>query len=388
MAFRRKDRSSARRPKQESRRDNRVASARSKRRGGGQALSGRSQQRDLNRARSYSKTRNPQANSRAAYNEALRKERRSSSRSDFRTVAGGRMPRNTSSTRLSSVRIGDLNRETQRRTQSRSRSSLSSEKKTRNFSRLKRIAAWTGGIVAALIVTLVILAQTPAFTIENISVQGADHLTSDEMTQMIEVPQGTTLLTVDEAGIANRLKQNAWIEDVQIRRIPPNTLEIHVTERNFTAVVEIPDASSNKTTQWAISDDRIWLMPIPEQDSDAGKATSPKVYEDANNVLHITDVPYTTQAEIGQVCTDGNVNNALSIVAGMTTELADQVKTVSAAGPDETKLVLDNGVEIAFGKAENIRDKENVVLSILNDNPGKVSYINVRVVDQPTWRSI
>lgn len=388
MAFRRKDRSSARRPKQESRRDNRVASARSKRRGGGRALSGRSQQRDLNRARSYSKTRNPQANSRAAYNEALRKERRSSSRSDFRTVAGGRMPRNTSSTRLSSVRIGDLNRETQRRTQSRSRSSLSSEKKTRNFSRLKRIAAWTGGIVAALIVTLVILAQTPAFTIENISVQGADHLTSDEMTQMIEVPQGTTLLTVDEAGIANRLKQNAWIEDVQIRRIPPNTLEIHVTERNFTAVVEIPDASSNKTTQWAISDDRIWLMPIPEQDSDAGKATSPKVYEDANNVLHITDVPYTTQAEIGQVCTDGNVNNALSIVAGMTTELADQVKTVSAAGPDETKLVLDNGVEIAFGKAENIRDKENVVLSILNDNPGKVSYINVRVVDQPTWRSI
>ena len=69
-------------------------------------------------------------------------------------------------------------------------------------------------------------------------------------------------------------------------------------------------------------------MPIPDQNSEAGKRTSPKVYEDAAKVLHITDVPYGTRPEVGAYCSDANVNNALAIVDGMTTELAGQVKKV------------------------------------------------------------
>ena len=41
-----------------------------------------------------------------------------------------------------------------------------------------------------------------------------------------------------------------------------------------------------------------------------------------------------------------------------------------------------------FGTAEDIRDKERIVLQIMADNPGKVSYINVRVPDRPTWRAV
>ena len=51
-------------------------------------------------------------------------------------------------------------------------------------------------------------------------------------------------------------------------------------------------------------------------------------------------------------------------------------------------ITLESGVEIAFGPAQSIREKERVCLQILNDNPGKVAYINVRVVDRPTWRSL
>ena len=55
--------------------------------------------------------------------------------------------------------------------------------------------------------------------------------------------------------------------------------------------------------------------------------------------------------------------------------------------PRATTLTLDDDVEIAFGKAENIRDKERVVLKIMEENP-TVVYINVRVVDRPTWRAL
>ena len=129
-------------------------------------------------------------------------------------------------------------------------------------------------------------------------------------------------------------------------------------------------------------------MPIPKAGSEAAKTTSEQVYTDAAQAMHIVDVPHGTRAAIGEVCTDSNVNNALDIIAGMTTELADHVVQVSAAGTAETTLLLDNGVEIAFGKAEDIRDKERTILKILEENPDSISYINVRMVETPTWRGL
>ena len=118
------------------------------------------------------------------------------------------------------------------------------------------------------------------------------------------------------------------------------------------------------------------------------EGTNAEPDEDAEDALHIVDVPYGTKAEIGETCADGNINNALDIVSGLTTDLADHVVEVSAAGTAETTLLLDSGVEVAFGKAEDIRDKERVILKILEENPGTVTYINVRMVETPTWRSI
>ena len=244
------------------------------------------------------------------------------------------------------------------------------------------------GIIVALLAGWAALYNSPAFTVKNVVVNGVEHLTSDEMAQLANVPADTTLLRVDTETIANRVKQNSWVEDVVISRQFPETLAIDVTERTVTAIVEIPISSGSAVKQWAIAEDHVWLMPIPDAGSEAAKTTSEKVYEDAENVLHIVNVPYGTQAEIGEVCTDGNVNNALDIVAGMTTDLAGQGVKVSAAGTAETMLLLDNGVEVAFGRAEDIRDKERVILQILADNPDGVSYINVRMVQTPTWRSI
>ena len=244
------------------------------------------------------------------------------------------------------------------------------------------------GVVVVLLAGWAALYNSPAFTIENVKVNGVEHLTDDEISQLMNVPAGTTLLRVDTESIRNRLMQTAWIEDVEVKRAFPSTLEINVTERAVKAVVEIPISSGIAVKSWAIAEDHMWLMPIPDADSEAAKTTSAQIYADAESVLHIVDVPYGTKAEIGEICSDGNVNNALDIISGMTTELAGQVVKVSAAGPAETTLILENGVEVAFGKAENIRDKERVILKILEENPDGVAYINVRMVETPTWRAV
>lgn len=251
---------------------------------------------------------------------------------------------------------------------------------------------WRVAIVAVLVCAVIVggvaVYNSSFFTIKNVNVNGVEHLTSTEMSQLVAVPSDTTLMKVDTDTIIKRLKASAWVDDVQINRVFPDTLEINVTEREVAAIVEIPISSSKAVKSWAIAKDHTWLMPIPDPDSEAAKTTSSKIYEDADVVLHVKEVPFGTKAEIGQLCTDAIVNNALDIVSGMTTTLADQVVEVKAAGTAETTLVLENGVEVAFGKAEDIRDKERVVTEILEQNPDGVSYINVRRVETPTWRAV
>ena len=244
------------------------------------------------------------------------------------------------------------------------------------------------GVLVALVVGWFVLYNSSVFAVEEVAVTGVEHLTSAEMAEMAAVPEGTTLLRIDTDTIRNRLLHNAWVQDVAVNRHFPHTLEIAVTEREITAIIEVPTASGRSVKSWAIAKDHVWLMPIPEKGSEAAKTTSAKIYEDADAALHITNVPFGTKPEIGAVCVDDNVNNALDIVSGLTTSLADHVVSVSAAGPAETTLLLDSGVEIAFGKAEDIRDKERVILKILEENPDSIAYINVRMVEQPTWRAV
>ena len=335
--------------------------------------SARAAQRTTERAEQRKTERSAQRTTeRTAQRSTKRRSKRATSKSSEQRIQG----KTSDSMQFESRRIGDIRRSERR-------------ERAKENSRRYLVRVFIGiGIIVALIGGWAALYNSPAFTIQNVEVEGVEHLTADEMSQLANVPTDTTLLRVDTETIRNRLKQTAWVEDVVVTRKFPDTIKITVTEREIEAIVEIPNRSGSATKKWAIAKDHIWLMPIPEPGSEAAKTTSEKIYEDAEAALHITDVPYGTVAEIGQPCQDSNVNNALDIISGMTTDLANHVETVSAAGPAETTLLLDSGVEIAFGKAENIRDKERVILQILEENPDSVAYINVRLVETPTWRSI
>ena len=252
----------------------------------------------------------------------------------------------------------------------------------------------SGNVIAVLIVVGLVLIGAfalylaPIAKVQHVVIKGAEHLTNDEMLALADVPDDTTLLRVDTARIEQNCLRDAWIKEVSVNRIFPDTLELVVTEREIAATVAVPTETSSVTRVWAIAQDRTWLMPIPDKDSQAAATVSEQVYIDAESVLQIVDVPYGTSPEIGAVCTDNNVNNALAIVSGMTTELANQVVRVSATDAESTILTLENGVEIAFGAAEDIREKERLCLALLSEHEGSISYINVRSVSSPTWRSL
>ena len=79
--------------------------------------------------------------------------------------------------------------------------------------------------------------------------------------------------------------------------------------------------TANRPKHWALSTDGIWLCRIPDKDSEAAQNISPKIYEDAENVFVITDVTYGVKPEVGKVCTDESVKNALDVVTSLSTDL-------------------------------------------------------------------
>lgn len=256
--------------------------------------------------------------------------------------------------------------------------------------RASRVPLIVLGIIVAVIMVAVIalaaISNTGAFAIKNVDIEGTDHLTEDEVSVLVDIPEGSTLLNVDAEGIEASLMRDSWIESVDVNRVFPDTLEVKVTERKVGAIAEVPIGTNQTIQKWALAEDGMWLMAIPERSSELGQKLSARIYEDADTALHIKGVPYGVQPEIGAYCTDDSVLNALSIINGLTTDLADEVKTVTATDAESTLLTLKSNVEIAFGTADNVREKERICNQIMEENPSVV-YINVRIPDRPTWRA-
>lgn len=284
-------------------------------------------------------------------------------------------PRNHVTPSMGSVRVGEV------------QDARAARMRSHYNRHVRRILTVLGALVAA-VVLYAILYVSGAFPITQVTVNGCEHLTNEQVAEAAAVPADSTLLRVDDAGIIARLEDQAWVESAGVTRIPPGTLQLDIRERTIKAVVQVPSHDGADIDDWAIASDGTWLMLIPSRNSEEAAKVNPNVYTDADAVLHITQVPYGLEPVVGEKCGDANVNNALDIISGLSDELASQVISVAATGTETATLILENGVEIAFGDADDVRDKERIALQLMQEYPDEIAYINVRTPNKPTWRGV
>jgi cell division protein FtsQ len=101
----------------------------------------------------------------------------------------------------------------------------------------------------------------------------------------------------------------------------------------------------------------------------------------------IKEVAQSASPQIGAKVADEGVLNALAIVNGFTPDMIALVRSISAPDRVKTTIALTNNVEVAFGAAEDIEAKEQVIRTLLTEHEGKITYINVRVADRATFRA-
>lgn len=251
---------------------------------------------------------------------------------------------------------------------------------------LPAVVALTVAFMAvAAIVALLVLSHTPVLTITAIDVKSTEHISADSIAKLARVEEGTTLLNVDVDAVAESVRRNPWVEDVQITREFPDKLKIVVTERQPGAIVLM----SSGTIGWYIGSDGTWIEPFNVEvaaDQTVVEAAQQKATEVGCRL--VTDVPAEVVPEAGKVAEDESIQAVLAYLAGFSEEFAARVVRFSAPGRESISCTLESGVEVSLGSPQSISTKEAIVTQVLAEHPDQITYINVRVPSRPSYREV
>lgn len=103
-------------------------------------------------------------------------------------------------------------------------------KRNRLIKRIKRIVKFT--LLLGIIIGAIVFATcSPIFNITDIEVLNNNRVSSDTVISLSGISTNENIFRFIATKVSNSIKQNAYIEDVKIRRVLPNKVQIEVEER-------------------------------------------------------------------------------------------------------------------------------------------------------------
>ena len=240
-------------------------------------------------------------------------------------------------------------------------------------------------LLVATLVGFIVLSNTPAFTIASIDAEDTEHLTAENIAKLADVSEGTTLLNIDESAITDNLKRNPWVGEVSFVREFPDRLKIVVTERRVDSLVKM----STGSVCWCLGNDNVWIEPVnlTTKDGQSANDVALALAQDMNALL-IYDVPTSITPSAGSPSTDEVLKAVNAYREQFSSDLSSQIVSFSAPSVESISCLLKSGVEVSLGAPNNIDIKESVITEVLEKHPNQVTYINVRVPSQPSYRKV
>lgn len=273
-------------------------------------------------------------------------------------------------------------------------------------------------LAATALVAYLVVVYSGIFAIRSIEAEPTAHVSAEDISRLAAVPEGSTLFSVDEAGIVSRIGANPWVASVDVSRQLPGQLTITVTERTEAAVVML----SSGLSAWRLATDGHWLKEVPlssdaasgttDASSSAGTSSSAdassasggsssgasssgvspadeaKKVAASDGVVFVTAAAPTVAPQAGAACDDDALKGLLGYLTGFSPSMVSQIASADASSLAGLSLVLKSGVEVSVGPAANVADKERVISLLLEQNAGSVTYLNVRDPANPSWRGL
>lgn len=225
-----------------------------------------------------------------------------------------------------------------------------------------RLAAIAAGVVA-LVAAIVWIYTSDLFAVTDVRVLGATRLSEKQVITLAAIPKGVTLLRLPSADIVKRVRSDPWVADAQVSRDFPHAVTITVQERKPFAAVEVGRLA------YLVDKTGVVLAAQPTT---------------TTALPLMRDIVLASRPLPSQRLTSLEFNNALMVLEALPRTLRDQISFVYAKTVDDLKLGTKTGLEIMWGRAEQMDTKRYAVERLIAGNPKKIIYIDVRVPGTPT----
>ena len=209
-------------------------------------------------------------------------------------------------------------------------------------------------LIIVIIGVSIFVALSPLFNIKEINVTGNSKLSKEEIISLSELKTDENTFKVSKKNIKIKVKANAYIENVKIRRKLPDKVEIIVVER--VATYMIPFANS-----YIYINNQGYMLEITSQ-----KAEMPAIVgistpeEELHEGQRLISEDLVKLGEVLQIMESANAN-----------ELVDLITKIDISNRQDYILTLEKEKKaIHLGDVSNLSTKMAYVKKILNDEKG------------------
>lgn len=216
------------------------------------------------------------------------------------------------------------------------------------------IIKWTFLTVSLIIATIYFM-LSPLFNISEIKVTGNEKITENQIISLSGIQLGDNIYKTNKKEVVSKIKQNAYIENIDLKRNLPNKIELNVEERKATYMLEFSNSYvyiNNQGYILEISQEKIYGQII------VGFTTgTDQIYE--GNRLCNEDLEKLDM--VLKIMDSANRNNVSTLI----TKIDIYNKT-------DYKLILEDENKTAhLGDASNISTRILYLKSILEHEKGK-----------------
>lgn len=177
--------------------------------------------------------------------------------------------------------------------------------------RAKRlVASLSVGSIAILLVIVATATFSPALAIKEIYVTGTDRIKPELISKALQSHIGTPLPLLDEKEVAESLASFALIESFSATAVPPNGLQVKISERQAISIVNV------KGERWLFDP--------------AGVRVAQASGSDALPEIVISEDPRNSQ----------RYRNAIEVLMALPEDLLDQVEFIEARSKDDVQMSL------------------------------------------------
>ena len=177
--------------------------------------------------------------------------------------------------------------------------------------RAKRlVASLSMGSIAILLLIVGVATFSPALAIKEIYVTGTDRIKPELISKALQSHIGTPLPLLDEQEVAKSLGSFALIESFSAIALPPNGLEVKISERQAICIVNV------KGERWLFDPAGVRVAPA------SGESALPEIL--------ITENPRNSQ----------RFRNAIDVLMALPEDLLDQVEFIEAKSKDDVQMSL------------------------------------------------